>query len=218
MGTLSHVKARKVYDRIGSIQDSQGFYEDEATSLLIENGRFDEAESVFEFGCGTGRFALRLFQNVLSQTAVYRGRDISPEMIRLATERLAPYSERATVVLSEGGPPVSEPGDEYDRFVSNYVFDLLSAEDLSLELKEARRMLKKGGLLCLSGLSTGSGIVAGITGGALGLIHKFTPGLIGGCRPVDLVPFIDESRWKIEFHEKITAYGITSEALVAGRL
>ncbi len=54
-----------MYDRIGSLQDSQAFYEDRATGLLLQHGEFSSAESVFEFGCGTGRFALRLLEEYL---------------------------------------------------------------------------------------------------------------------------------------------------------
>ena len=126
MSTLSHEEARRTYDRIGSLQDSQAFYEDRATSLVLVHGDFTSAEFVFEFGCGTGRFALRLFEEYLSDMARYRGVDVSPKMVRLAQTRLASYSPRAEVVLTEGKPPVDEPAESYDRFVSNYVFDLLS--------------------------------------------------------------------------------------------
>jgi SAM-dependent methyltransferase len=64
--TLSHDEARRAYDRIGSLQDSQAFYEDVATSLLLQHGDFPSARSVFEFGCGTGRFAQRLLEEQLT--------------------------------------------------------------------------------------------------------------------------------------------------------
>ena len=100
MGTLSHQEARRTYDRIGSRQDSQRFYEDQATSRVLQHGDFTSAESVFEFGCGTGRFALRLFEEYLSDTTYYRGVDVSPRMVRLAQTRLAPHSSRAEVILT----------------------------------------------------------------------------------------------------------------------
>ncbi len=102
MGTLSHEEARRAYDRIGPLQDSQGFYEDRATALVLLHGEFPSAESVFEFGCGTGRFAGRLFAEYLSPTARYRGIDVSPRMVRLAQARLASHSPRAAVILTEG--------------------------------------------------------------------------------------------------------------------
>ncbi len=53
--TLTRNEAQRYYDRFGSWQDRQGFYEDPALDLLMKLGKFSEATNVFEFGCGTGR-------------------------------------------------------------------------------------------------------------------------------------------------------------------
>lgn len=214
---LTYEEARRVYDRIGSRQDSQAFYEDCATEALLRHGHFESAEAVFEFGCGTGRFALRLFRDFLSPRAFYRGMDVSPKMVSLARERLEPYSSRAEVALTQGRPPVEEPSESYDRFVSNYVFDLLSEEDIRGILKEARRMLRPGGLLCLAGLSTGVGWLSRSVARFWSFIQRHWPSAVGGCRPIDLPPLLEESDWQIQHHEKLVVFGITSEALVARR-
>ncbi len=213
--TLSHREARRAYDRIGSRQDSQRFYEDRATTLVRLHGEFETAESVFEFGCGTGRFARRLFEEHLSPSARYRGMDISPEMVRLAQDRLAQHSSRAEIVLTEGGPPVDEADGSYDRFVSNYVFDLLSHEDIRAVVREAHRLLRPDGLLCLSGLSTGIGPVSRIAARVISGIQAIRPSLVGGCRPVDLLPFLPESHWEVRHHAKVVAFAIPSEVVVA---
>ena len=215
MGTLSHQEARQTYDRIGSLQDSQGFYEDRATELLLQHGNFTSVESVFEFGFGTGRFALRLFDEYLSNTSRYKGVDVSSKMLRLAQTRLAPYSPRVEVTLTEGGPPVDEPAESYDRFVSNYVFDLLSHEDIRAVLREAHRMLRPDGLLCLSGLSSGINFSSRMMAGVVSWIQTRSPSLVGGCRPVDLLPFLAESEWQVQHHSKVVAFGVASEILVA---
>jgi ubiquinone/menaquinone biosynthesis C-methylase UbiE len=214
---LSHEDARRVYDRIGRLQDSQAFYEDRATELLLRHGDFGSAETVFEFGCGTGRFALRLFTESLSPTATYRGVDISPRMVSLAQQRLTQYSQRAEVALTGGGPPVGEPSESCDRFLSNYVFDLLSEEDIRSVLRNARRMLRPNGLLCLAGLSTGVGPLSRAVAGVWSWIQAHRPSAVGGCRPIDLLPFLPASEWEIRFDEKVVAFAITSEAVVAQR-
>lgn len=214
---LSHTQARLVYDRIGSRQDSQAFYEDRATALLLHHGAFESAQAVFEFGCGTGRFALRLIKEYLPPAARYHGVDLSPKMVELAQQRLAEYSPRATVSLTDGGPPSSEPGHAYDRFLSTYVFDLLSEEDIRSTMQEARRMLRDDGLLCLAGLSTGVGPVSRAVAGALRWVQAHRPAVVGGCRPIDLLPFLRGPEWDVQFHRKVVAFTITSEALVARR-
>jgi SAM-dependent methyltransferase len=214
---LSHEEARRTYDRIGSLQDSQAFYEDRATGALLGHADFAAATSVFEFGCGTGRFAQRLFTEYLSPTARYRGTDLSPKMVGLARQRLASYAPRAEVVLTEGTPPVDEPAAAYDRFVSNYVLDLLSEGDIQAVIGEARRMLRPVGLLCLTSLSTGVGPGSRIVTGLWGWVHALQPALVGGCRPLDLLPFLPQSQWQVRHHAKVVAFAIPSEVIVAER-
>lgn len=54
---LTHQQARAFYDRLGAKQDWQAFYELLATNNLSAHAGFDQTQSVFEFGCGTGAFA-----------------------------------------------------------------------------------------------------------------------------------------------------------------
>ena len=89
------------YDSFGKKQDTQSFYEDSALDELIAHAHFSEAEKVFEFGCGTGRFADRLLKEYLPSSASYLGCDLSSTMVGLAKERLAKYAERAQVLQSD---------------------------------------------------------------------------------------------------------------------
>ena len=215
--TLSHAEARRAYDRIGRLQDTQAFYEDVVTSLLLQRGDFSSARSVFEFGCGTGRFAQRLLEKELSPGARYRGVDLSPRMIGLAQARLRPWAERAELRLSEGGPPSDEPPASCDRFVSNYVFDLLAIEEIEAVLREAHRMLRPGGLLCTTGLSTGIDPVSRAMAHAWSWLQSRVPSMVGGCRPVDVLPLLAAEKWEVRHHSKLVRFGVTSECLVAER-
>ena len=46
--------------RIGRVQDWQAFYEDATTDRLVANAALVGDQTIFEFGCGTGRLAARL--------------------------------------------------------------------------------------------------------------------------------------------------------------
>lgn len=214
---LSHEQARRVYDRIGSFQDSQAFYEDRTTRELVEHGAFETAESVFEFGCGTGRFADSLLEDRLPRTATYRGIDLSPTMFELARARLDRWGGRVAVALSNGEPPTSEPSGSCDRWVSTFVLDLLSEADIDLVLAEAHRMLRPGGLLCLAGLSTGSAWHTKAIASLWAALHAVAPELLGGCRPVDLLPRLSPDRWEIRHHRALSPFFVPSEAIVAAR-
>jgi SAM-dependent methyltransferase len=215
MRTLSRLEARRVYDRIGRLQDSQAFYENRPIDTLLRRGDFAAARAVFEFGCGTGRLARRLLDEQLSSAARYRGVDVSPRMVGLARARLAAYADRADVVLTAGEPPAGEAAGSFDRFLSTYVLDLLSEEDISALVREAARILRPGGLLCLVSLSTGvsrpSRIITRLWSG----LQARCPALVGGCRPIDLVPFLPETEWTVRHREKILAFGVPSEVVIA---
>jgi len=213
--TLTHAQARKAYDRIGAWQDTQAFYEDVATSRLREHAELGSAKAVFEFGCGTGRFAETLLRDHLTDSATYRGVDLSPRMIELATTRIVKYADRAVVVLSDGNPPTGEPDASCDRFVSSYVLDLLSEQEIVAVISEAHRMLRAGGLLCLTSLSTGRGAGSRAVARTWSFVHRLSPGLVGGCRPIELLEFLDTARWSIRHREVVAPFGLPSEVIVA---
>jgi len=213
---LSHQRARRVYDRIGAFQDTQAFYEEAAVRALVCHADFASATSVFEFGCGTGRFAHRLLSELLPANATYKGVDISPKMVRLARRRLEPFADRASVILSEGDAPDTEPPESCDRFVSSYVLDLLPDVEIRLVLRAARRMLRPDGLVCLVSLSTGIGPVSRRIAHSWAWVQRRWPSVVGGCRPIDLLPFLAPEDWRVAHHEKVVAFGVTSEVIVAG--
>jgi SAM-dependent methyltransferase len=99
---LEPSEARAFYDRFGKKQNAQAFYEEPVLKNLVDHAHFDAAKKVFEFGCGTGRFADHLLARNLRASATYLGCDLSPTMVRLAKQRLAAHAERAQVVQSDG--------------------------------------------------------------------------------------------------------------------
>lgn len=216
--TLSVAEARRIYDRIGKAQDTQAFYEDPATALLVEHFDVGSAQALFEFGCGTGRFAADLLAHHLPATATYRGIDVSPVMVRLATERLAPFAPRASVRLTEGGPLADEPPESCDRFVSNFVLDLLSLQDIDGVVRDAHRMLRPGGLVGLSSLTFGFTRVSRVVSWAWRKLHALRPTLVGGCRPLELLDALPEPDWRVRRRLRVAPFGVPLEVVVAERL
>jgi len=216
-GTLTYEQARRVYDKIGKLQDTQAFYEDSANAVLLAHARFEGARRVFELGCGTGRLAAKLLSSHLPADALYRGVDVSPKMISLARERLTAFADRASVRLVEGEPRLDEPAAAYDRFVSTFVLDLLSESDIVSVLAEAHRILEPHGLLAITSLSRGVGFASRISAHAWSAVHRLRPSLVGGCRPLDLEAFLAPDRWRILELVRLAPYGLPSEAVVAER-
>jgi ubiquinone/menaquinone biosynthesis C-methylase UbiE len=215
--TLSHEEAKAFYDRFGSKQDTQKFYEDKAVASLFANASFGTAESVLEFGCGTGRIAERLLAEELSPRARYRALDISDTMIWLARERLARFGERVEIRRTRGEMQLPASSGSIDRVLSTYVLDLLSDEDARQFLQEAHRVLSRSGLLALASLAHGSGLIPGLIESGWTLLYSIRPRWVGGCRPISLLPLLEDAAWRLLCHDRIVQWGITSEIVVAER-
>jgi SAM-dependent methyltransferase len=206
-----------VYDRIGRFQDWQAVYEGSAIQEVIRLGSFGCAESVFEFGCGTGAFAAKVLKTCLPPTCHYVGIDVSPRMVRLATSRLKTWTGRTAIRLSDGSPRLHEPDGAFDRFVSNYVFELLAPEYAAAIISEAHRILSSSGKLCLVSLACGSSGLSRIATVAWERVWRLKPELVGGCRPIDLSSLLMLGQWSIDHQRRVVSLGITSEVIVASR-
>ena len=215
MQTLTLEEAKAYYDNFGAKQDSQTFYEGPAVKELIANSHFDQATSVFEFGCGTGRFAQELIDEHLPPDAIYCGTDVSSTMIQLATERLKPFGPRAMVTQSSTNVDVPVGTDSIDRFVSTYVFDLLPQAAAQKILSEAHRTLQADGLLCLASITNGTNFISHSVMNIWGWIFSQKPSIVGGCRPTNLAELLPATQWQIRFQTVVAPWGIASEVLIA---
>lgn len=213
--TLNPSEIRSFFDRFGKKLDTQSFYEDPAMDELIAHSRFTEAQKVYEFGCGTGRFAARLLADHLPASATYLGSDLSGTMIRLATERLATYADRARVLRSDGAIRFPLSDNSVDRIICTYVLDILSNRDAKQFFHEAFRSLNAGGKLCLASLTNGTTLLSRAVSGTWATIFRLRPSLTGGCRPILLEKHIDPGNWEMEHRNVVIAFGVPSEVLVA---
>ncbi|HET6419056.1 MAG TPA: class I SAM-dependent methyltransferase [Geobacteraceae bacterium] len=209
---------RAFYDRFGSMQDWQRFYEGAAIRDLLRYGRFDIASSVFELGCGTGSFALGLLRRHLPETASYVGVDISSTMARLAGKRLVPFAGRARILHTDGSLRFGFPDGSFDRFVAVYVLDLLSPDEIVQVFGEAYRLLRNEGRICLVSLTFGQTVLSRTVTWIWKGIHNLNPLLVGGCRPLKLRRFLEEECWNISHHKFVNVMGIASEIVVAVKI
>jgi ubiquinone/menaquinone biosynthesis C-methylase UbiE len=154
-------------------------------------------------------------QQQLPSDAGYVGIDISRTMFSLAHKRLKPWSDRARVYQSEGSPRISEPDRSFDRFVSTYVFDLLSPDFIDQLLSEAHRLLLPGGKLCLVSMTFGASPVSRAVCWGWQRLWRLRPGIVGGCHPIELSEYLRSEWWSADYTNKVTSWGVTSEVLVA---
>lgn len=212
---LSREQVKGFYDRLGAKQDSLGFYEAAAVNDLIAHAGLEKAEVVFEFGCGTGRFAQLILEQSLSEQAVYYGIDLSATMVQLSNKRLAASGDRVQLKHTDGSVKIDLADSSVDKFISNYVVDLLPPEEISLVVAEAHRVLSPGGYLCLVSLTHGRTGISRLVSWTWGQIHAFRPILVGGCRPIELLDYLNQEDWQIVYSNVIATLGIPSEIVIA---
>lgn len=214
---LSREAARRFYDHFGRRQDLQWFYERPAVERLLAEGAFENAQRIFEFGSGTGRVAQVLLRRHLRTDATYTADDSSATMVALAGARLAGFGAQVTIQLTDGSPQLTAPDGSFDRFVSLYVLDLLSSDDIASLVAEAHRVLRVGGRLCLVGLTDGVTVRSRCAIGIWRLLYRIRPSLVGGCRPLRLLDWLSDAQWEVRYHEVVVACAIPSEVVVASR-
>ncbi len=210
---LSVDQARRVYDRIGRIQDWQAFYEDAATNALVASADLAGGQAIFEFGCGTGRLAARLLE-ALPASVTYLGVDVSPVMINLATRRLAAWSGRAQVVLVDGSLPLPADDGFADRVFSTFVFDLLDPDYARMVLADLRRILRPDGRLCIGSLTFGDRPFERAVSRTWMGLWRVAPHLVGGCRPVTVSALLGHD-WQVVRHSRVHRFGLVIDVLIA---
>ena len=138
-------------------------------------------------------------------------------MIGLAKTRLARFGSRVQVQQTDGSLQFDAHSEIYDRFVSAYVADLLITSDIAALFCEAYCLLLPGGRLCLVSLTTGTGLFSHLVVSAWAGLHRLSPTLVGGCRPLELQAMLEVRSFQVEYVQTVVAFGIPSEVVIAKR-
>jgi len=136
-------------------------------------------------------------------------------MIELSQERLSGFGEQVQIKLTNGSTTLEFPSQKFDRFISNYVIDLLPKNEIQNLISEAHRVLKPEGLLCLISITSGGSLFSKLFMGGWRFIHALRPRRVGGCRPLSLKEYISNDFWNINYHNVIEASNISSEIIIA---
>jgi SAM-dependent methyltransferase len=212
---LSPAQAGVFYDRVGSLQDTQGFYERAVVDVLVLSGAFERAGLAVEVGCGTGTLARQLLAGPLPVTARYVGLEVSPRMAALTRDRIQGWADRAMVALIDGQSPWPVAPASADRVVAAYVLDLLSPAGIQDFFAQARRVLRPGGMVAVASLTPGRAGLARLVSSAWTALWGLRPSLTGGCRPVDVAAMLPPDAWAAVQQQVLTRFGVTSQVLTA---
>lgn len=214
--TISAAAARRYYDRLGARYDWFGIFEARAKTRAIRQLDLAPGQRVLNVGTGTGREQARL-EAAVSPGGLVAGLDLSPGMLAVARRRTTGLLCRADARHLPLAP------GSFDRVLATYILDLIPADHLPGILAGLRRLLKPaeparglpGGRLVLASLTEG------ITPASRALVavwkrfYALNPAAWGGCRPLQLLPLVEQAGFRHVEREVVVQWALPSEVLAA---
>ena len=195
------------------------------------------AESVLEFGHGTGALATHLLDNVLPDLATYEGWDASESMFHETVSRLSNWVDvdRACLRWKRDDDPLNDYNvgttrnsrygssklnwGGFDRFVSTYVFDKLPPADIEAALDAAHAELHPDvGRICIVAQTRNPSLVGTFVTSLWSSLYALVPQALAASRPIRLTDYVHSSKWNTLHHNVVSKYGIASEVLVASKV
>ncbi|MFZ0964603.1 MAG: methyltransferase domain-containing protein [Terriglobia bacterium] len=186
-----------------------GLTKSRAHACALDMAGARPGESVLEMALGTGL----LFAKLAGIQGLVRcaGLDLSKAMLSRARRRLSRQQSLRHSLCRGDARSLPFASGAFDLIVNGYFMDLLSPGDITLALKEFRRVLKPTGRLVLLVMANQGPVLQAIWM----WLYSHRPGLVGGCRPVNLSEYLVQGDWQIELCQVISQLGFRSELILA---
>jgi ubiquinone/menaquinone biosynthesis C-methylase UbiE len=194
-----------LYRKLAPVYDAWAWLtESRSRERCLSLAAIQDGESVLEVAVGTGL----AFEKILAVNPSGRneGIDLAESMLLRAKKRA--FSSGAHYRLRIGSAyALDYPNDSFDVLINNYMFDLLPEEDFVSVLTEFKRVLKPGGRLHVAGMTPGEHAYNAIWE----WVFRLNPAWLGGCRGIQLEPFLKEAGYVDTGREFISQMTFPSE-------
>lgn len=205
---LTKDQVRKAYRVHASTYDIwSNLTESKARQRCLEVADIKDGESVLEVAVGTGV----LFEKILllNPTGRNEGIDLTEEMLSRARARVH-KSGKSNYVLKIGDAyHLQYPDNSFDLIMNNYMFDLIPEKDFRAILSELKRVLRKGGRIVLVNMTKGPHWFNAVWE----WLYKIRPSLLGGCRGIELSPYLEKVGFEKVVREYLTQMIFPSEVI-----
>lgn len=198
---VSQQEIGPVYDKLSAVYDLWSVLtESRARTRAVELAGITDGQSILEVAVGTGH----AFREIVKQNPGGRnmGIDLSEGMLARARRKITPLQSANTTLLQGTALDLPVTTGTVDILMNNYMFDLLSEQDMDRALAEFRRVLKPGGRLVLVNMTEGEGFGTGI----YRFIYRLYPKALGGCRGVSLSERLTAQGFRVvtrEYHQQL---------------
>ena len=193
----------KVYDLWGNLTESK------ARNRALELAEIKNGQHVLEVAVGTGLAFFEIVKRNPDGTNI--GIDISAGMLKKAEKRLSRLSGAHYTLKKASAFALDAENDQVDILVNNYMFDLISFDQMDAILEEFKRVLKKSGKLVLLNMTQGEKFGSGI----YDRIYRISPRLMGGCRGIRLSEKLKEHGFHVKLREYHQQCLFPSEVILA---
>ncbi len=199
-----------VYDRIAPVYDLWAWLtESRARGRALELAGIQDGQDILEVAVGTGvAFMAMAEQNPGGTNA---GIDISPGMLNKAKRRLQKLQHRNWSLNTGTAFKLDMPDESVDILMNNYMFDLVSFDDMVTVIGEFKRVLRKDGKLVLVNMTQGEKFGSHI----YNRIYRLSPKAMGGCRGVHMSDRLKEHGFSVETREYVQQFLFPSEVVIA---
>ncbi len=201
-----------VYDRLAPVYDLWArISETRARDLCLELAAIRDGELVLEVAVGTGLgFAEILTRNPTGENV---GIDLALRMLTRAQAR-AEATGQVNFTLRQGDAyRLDFPDERFDLLVNNYLFDLLPQDDFVNVLSGFKRVLRPGGRLAMVNMTSAARWWQRVWS----VLYRINPSWLGGCRGVELSPFLVEAGFDVLRRERVSQMSFPSEVVLARR-
>jgi ubiquinone/menaquinone biosynthesis C-methylase UbiE len=170
-----------VYDLNAPVYDIWGtLTESKARRRAIELTGIVDGSDILEVAVGTGLAFIEIVKR--NPNGTNTGIDLSEGMLARARKRLKKAGSANYALSKASALDLPIATDSIDILFNNYMFDLMTPDDIDRALVEFRRVLKRDGRLVLINMTKGEK-----KGSCLyEKVYRAFPALMGGCRGVTL--------------------------------
>jgi ubiquinone/menaquinone biosynthesis C-methylase UbiE len=196
------------YRRLASRYDLwAALSESTARRRCLELAAIQNGETILEVAAGTGLLFVELLK--LNPDGVTEGVDLTEAMLMKARRRAARLGAGNYRLLVGDARQLDYPAGRFDLLINNYMFDLLPESDFTTILEEFKRVLRPGGRLVLANMTKPEHRYQALWE----RLYRWRPSLMGGCRGVQLLPFVESAGFQGVRREVISQMTFPSEVI-----
>jgi len=181
----------------------------------LQKLNIQEGEKVLEIGFGTGHCILSLARSVGDTGKTY-GLDIAEGMLKITTSRIKKAGLSGKVDL-QCGDALNLPYPEFyfDAVFTSFTLELFDTPEIPIVLEQCKRVLKKGGRICVVAMSAKEE-KQGLMVKLYEWLHEKFPNYID-CRPIFVRKSLESAHFKIVNATMMSLFGLDVEIVLANK-